>query len=108
MLGLWLIGNDAYLQAAIEGRGDPLEHGERMPLVVGVLKLRNDGLLGVDKLGELFLSEAGAGSGIVDRLSDKGADRLLLDHLSKFGVIAHNGAIDDFESVRGLAGFAGW
>lgn len=91
----------------MESRGYALEHRQRMPFVVGVFKLRNDGLLGTDELGELFLGEAGASSGIVDRLSDKRVDGLLLDHLSKFGVIAHNGAVDDFQRVRGLPALAG-
>ena len=78
-----------------------------MPLVIGVFKLRDDGLLGADQLGEFFLSEPGACSGVIDGLSHEGVHGFLIDHLSEFGVIPHDRPVDDFESARRLAGLPG-
>lgn len=54
--------DEADVELLVEGGGDALEHGERMPFVVGVLQPGDDRLSGADLPGQFALGEAGRGA----------------------------------------------
>src|ERR1019366_1360080 len=68
---LWFDGgNEADFDALAEGGGDAAQHGERMALVVGVLKAADDGGGGADLLSELTLGERRGGPHTINQAGD--------------------------------------
>ncbi len=54
-----LARDEANLDALIQDGGDPLEHGQRMPLIVRILQPADDRIGGADQVGQGPLTEAG-------------------------------------------------
>ena len=45
--------HERHFETLTERFGNPLQHGQRVTLVIRILEARDDGLFGVDQLGEL-------------------------------------------------------
>src|ERR1019366_8054445 len=97
---LWFDGgNEADFDALAEGGGDAAQHGERMALVVGVLKAADDGGGGADPLSELTLGEPRGGPHTVDQAGDVDLSFGLFVFGDAFGIVADVAIPEILESV---------
>lgn len=68
---------EPYLNSSAQGCGDPLQHRERMPLVIGVFQLANDRSRRTDQFGQFALRQARLGPEVVNRPRDRGVRAFL-------------------------------
>lgn len=80
-----LAGNETNLDALIQGGGDPLEHGQRMALIVRILQPADDRSGGADQVGQGPLTEAGCLPQVVNLAGDFRVGPLFLEGVSRSG-----------------------
>src|ERR1019366_5525329 len=97
---LWFDGgNEADFDALAEGGGDAAQHGERMALVVGVLKAADDGSGGADLLSELALGERRGGPHTINQAGDIDLSFGLFVFGDAFGIVTDVAIPEILESV---------
>lgn len=78
--------HESDLHTLVERLGDALEHGERVPLVIGVLQPADGGFGGAHPVGQLLLRKASFGPKLVNLPRDLGVDDLLFVFTFALGV----------------------
>ncbi len=96
-------GHKANLQTHFHCSCNPLQHGERMALVIGVFKTRDHRLGRADQFGKLFLGELRFGSNLMYALGNLGVDHRLVGQTTQLAIIP-NHTIQDFHRIAGLLG----
>lgn len=93
--------NEANLNPALQRCRNPVEHRERMPVVVGIFQPRNHGLGGADPAGEFCLRNPGFVPELEDFLRNFAIGDFLLKHALHLRLLAGDVG-QDFERVGGL------